>query len=192
MNKLLLRKKFLSMRDSLTLKERNKYSKNIAELLYSSLEFKKAKNIFIYLSFNSEVDTVQIIEHSFKLKKRIYVPVILKNREMYTIEIKTLDNLKLNNYGILEPILNDDIINFKLNYKTNDNIDLVIVPGIVFDKKGYRIGYGGGYYDKFFSNNKNLYRIGLSFEIQLIEKIPYEKHDIYMNKIITEKRILKI
>ena len=185
MNKLLLRKDILKKRESLTLEERDNYSKSIAKLLYSTLEYKEAKNIFIYMSFNSEVDTIQIIEQSFKLGKKIFIPYILKDKEiMHAIEIEAFNNLKRNCYGILEPVFDKSKIN-------DDNIDLVIVPGIVFDKKGNRIGYGGGYYDRFLLKNKNLHIIGLSFEIQIVENILNKKHDIPMNKIITEKRIIE-
>lgn len=185
MNKLLLRKEILKKRESLTLEERDNYSKSIAKLLYSTLEYKEAKNIFIYMSFNSEVDTIQIIEQSFKLGKKIFIPYILKDKEiMHAIEIEAFNNLKRNCYGILEPVFDKSKIN-------DDNIDLVIVPGIVFDKKGNRIGYGGGYYDRFLLKNKNLHIIGLSFEIQIVENILNKKHDIPMNKIITEKRIIE-
>jgi len=75
------------------------------------------------------------------------------------------------------------------------DIDLVIVPGVVFDKSGHRIGYGHGYYDRFLDNlekiNKNAVKVGLAYDFQIADKVPIEKHDVPVDKIVTEKRIIR-
>lgn len=175
-------------RKSLAKKEIEKKSSKIKQKLYSLPEFKKAKNIMFYVSFNNEVDTIGIIKELLGNKeKNIIVPFVAKNNPILQLsELKSLDELEPRSLGILEP--KEKCIK-KFDIK---NLDLVIVPGIVFDKNGHRIGYGYGYYDRFLKMLKeDVKKIGLAFEFQLVDKIPKEKHDIPVGIVITEKRILE-
>jgi len=166
-------------------------SSKIKEKLFSLDEFKKSKNILFYVSFNNEVDTIETIKELLKNKeenkKNIIVPYVEKNNPMLQLsELKDFTDLEPKTFGILEP--KKDKIK-KFNAK---KVDLVLVPGIAFDKNGHRIGYGYGYYDKFLGRlNKNTTKIGLCYEFQLIEKIPKERHDIPVDFVITEKRTVK-
>lgn len=176
-----LRKKLLNKRNEISKDDINNYSQKIFNNIENLSCFKKAKVIFIYLSFGSEVETFSFIKKYIN-NKIIVVPKII-NEEMKLIQIKDVDNLKIGNYGILEPIYNIEYLDF---------IDIVITPSIAYDKKGYRLGYGKGYYDKYFFNNRYGLAIGVSFENMLIEELPRELHDKRVNILVTEKRIINI
>ncbi len=175
-------------RKSLSKMEAEEKSCITKEKLYSMPLFKKSKNILTYVSFNNEVDTISIIKELLtKKEKNVLVPYVDKDKLVQISKINSFDDLEPKTFGILEPRENK-IKNFDIN-----ELDLVVVPGIAFDKNGHRIGYGYGYYDKFLKNlNKNTAKIALAFDFQIVDKIPEEKHDVPMDIIVTEKRILKI
>lgn len=183
-----LKIKILEKRNSLSEKEVLEKSKKIIKNLKSLKEFKQAKNILFYVSFNHEVDTQEIIKELLKTKeKNIIVPyTIKKNPNLFLSEIKDFVELEPKTFGILEP---------KEKYIrefNKDKLDLVIVPGIVFDRKAHRIGYGYGYYDRFLKTiKKEIIKIGLAFDFQIVDKIPEEKHDVSLNIIVTEKEIIR-
>lgn len=185
--KKLLRNKILNLRDDLTVEDKIELNKKIYNNLFNYDLFKKAKNIFIYISFGTEIDTRPIIERAFKENKNIYIPKIYKNnKSMKAIKLNSFNDLKENSMGILEPIEDDEYIDKR-------DIDLIIVPGVVFDKEGNRIGYGGGYYDRYLSeiklkNNK----LVLAYEFQVLDYIKEENHDIKVDYILTEEKIIKI
>lgn len=104
---------------------------------------------------------------------------------MKAIKLNSIDELKKNSMGILEPI--DDS-----NYIEKENIDLIVVPGVVFDKECNRIGYGGGYYDRYLKDIKSKEnKIALAYDLQIVDKIESEVHDIKVDYIITNTRALK-
>lgn len=157
-------------------------SQLIKEILFSLPEFKKAKTIMFYLSFKSEVFTHCMVAEAAKIGKLIAIPKILGNTELSCCLFKGFKKLVPNNFGILEH--NDcEKVPF-------DKIDIVIVPGIAFDLKGARIGFGSGYYDRMLSKIKNALFIGLAFESQIVNDIPVMEHDVRMHKVITEKRVI--
>lgn len=105
---------------------------------------------------------------------------------MVFIKINSLENLVTSSYGILEPV--GDKSNFNV-----DNLGLIVMPGLAFDKQGNRLGYGGGYYDKFLSSNKiDNKKIALAYDFQVLDKVPSEKHDIKIDSIITEDNEIDI
>lgn len=185
LNKKHKRKEILKIRDEISKNKRDKFDIIIFEKLKALEEFKESNNIFIYIGFGSEIDTKVLILDMIKEGKRVYVPKIL-GKNMILIEITSLDNLIQNKFKILEPIGDKNEIDV-------DNLDLVIMPGIVFDRKGNRIGYGGGFYDRYLENSKStLKKIALAYSIQLLENIDVENHDLKVDLIITEKEIIKL
>ena len=135
-----------------------------------------------FASFNSEVNTHDMIKKTFG-KKNIVIPKIIQH-EIEPSVIIDFDNLvPSGKFGILEPIEA-----MKIAYK---NIDLVLVPGIAFDKEGHRIGYGFGYYDKFLKKVPKAIKIGLCFDFQIVNKIPREEHDAPVDLIVTEERFVE-
>lgn len=150
--------------------------------------YKSAINIMTYMSFKNEVDMALIIKDSINKEGKIYLPYVKKEGsidEIVLYEVSDIRHIKQGAFGNFEP----DIKICKKAKKTV--LDLILVPGIGFDIKGGRIGFGKGYYDKFLKNLKGkTIMIGISFESQLVDLLPTEKHDIKMDYIITEERIL--
>lgn len=184
-NKKHIRLEILKKREGLLNKEKEIKDKIILDKLCESNLYKSSKNIFVYVSFRDEINTIKLIERALLESKNVYVPKVYnKIKTMKAIFIDSLDNLERNKMGILEP--KDDTLVIDKN-----NIDLIIVPGAVFDKSFNRIGYGGGYYDKYLEEiRKKDNKIALAYDFQIIDEIESERHDIKMDYIITEKRIL--
>lgn len=186
MDKKVMRKEMLENRSKLTKKEIREKSNKIKEKLMGLEKFKEAQVIFSFISFGDEVDTHEIIKESLKLGKRVGVPVTIpEGRKLLVSELYDFDKeLELGYYDILAP--KEEYIR-EIHPK---EIDVVLVPGVVFTPAGYRIGYGGGYYDRFFSKNKDIYKIGLCFDMQIADEIPIDLYDIPVDIIITEDRII--
>lgn len=186
MDKKVMRKEMLENRSKLTKKEIREKSNKIKEKLMGLEKFKEAQVIFSFISFGDEVDTHEIIKESLKLGKRVGVPVTIpEGRKLLVSELYDFDKeLELGYYDILAP--KEEYIR-EIHPK---EIDVVLVPGVVFTPAGYRIGYGGGYYDRFFSKNKDVYKIGLCFDMQIADEIPIDLYDIPVDIIITEDRII--
>lgn len=181
MTKPTLRQNFLFKRTQHSQQEKREKSKNITNKLVKLQIFKKAKNIFCYISLPDEVSTEDLIKEYLKSKK-IVVPKIKKNK----IELHHLTNwqdLKKGKWNIFEPAKH-----CKINPK---NIDLAIIPGIVFDLNGHRLGFGKGFYDKILKKLK-CPKIGLAYNFQITKKLPIDEHDVAMDMIITEKRTIEI
>ena len=168
------RRVILKKRNRLSKEEIIRKSKIIKEKLFSSKEYKKAKTIMFYVSFGSEVNTLDMIKESLN-DKTICVPVCKKNKIIPSIikDIKELN--KKNKYKIPEPS--------KIKKIDKKDIDLVIVPAVVFDKRNHRIGYGKGYYDNFLKNFKGK-TIGLAFKMQILEIIPKDEWDVRLDKVV--------
>ena len=175
-----LRQNMLSMRKSMNFCDVQQKSQKIFEHLKKQKEFLNSKNIMIYLSCNNEVDTTHIINFCLENNKCVCVPKITAQGVMMAVKINNLDfnnEFIKNKYGIYEPKSNCEI-------KPGD-IDLIIVPMVASDTKLNRIGYGGGYYDRFLLKT-NAYKIGLCYDFQLIKDalLPTEDTDIKMDMVI--------
>ncbi len=176
-----LRKISLEKRDNLNTDEKKQFDKGIFKLVTESDLFKNAQVIFAFVSFKSEVDTFNIINHALTLGKTVCVPkVISKEEGLKVYKIESLQNLITSNYGILEPTEGAKEI-------MPQNIDLVLTPGLAFDLNGGRLGYGAGYYDRFLRNPyfKGI-KIGICYSTQIVDKVPTNEDDIFMDIIITE------
>lgn len=183
-----IRKKILSIRDSLSEEDIDKYSFLIKENFFSLPEVKKAQNFFIFVNFRSEVKTIPIINELINKDKKIIVPYSdIENKRLILCYINSISELKIGNYGILEPDIN--------NSRRADlkDIDLAVIPGSAFDESGGRVGYGGGFYDRVIPDlRSDVPKIALAFDFQVIEKVPMGYYDKRMDIIVTERRILRI
>jgi 5-formyltetrahydrofolate cyclo-ligase len=178
-----LRKKFAGIRNSLPDSYRKQKSLLAGEKLSRLEEFRKSETVMFFISFRSEVNTVPMIKKALKLKKHVVLPKVFK-KSLKAVEISNIrTDLCPGAYNILEPVN-------KSNTVEPQRIDLVLVPGLVFDKFGYRIGYGGGYYDRWLKHIKPGRRIGLAFDFQVLSRIPHARTDVAVSKIVTEKRII--
>ncbi|NQT95191.1 MAG: 5-formyltetrahydrofolate cyclo-ligase [Candidatus Omnitrophica bacterium] len=177
-----IRKEILAKLRSLDEKERSISCIEIKGRLFVDNDFKKAESIMFYISKDYEVDTWSMIEDALKLGKRIIVPVTdVAKKSLILSEITGLKGqLQKGPYGIYEP-KKESMKAVKI-----EDIDMVVVPGIAFDKKGNRIGHGGGYFDRFLKNlPKKIPTIGLAFSCQIVDRIKTLSWDIPVTKVIT-------
>lgn len=177
MDKKELRKKYTKVRADVEDKEGKDrlIRKNLRELEI----YKKAKSVFVFISYKSEVDTRRIIEDILADGKKLLVPLV-KGSEMIAVEVKGIDDLEPNKMGILEPKSGKEVT----------DVDLTITPGLAFDKKGFRLGYGGGYYDKFFAKVDTI-RMGIGYSDQYVESIVHEDYDKALEYLLTEEGLIE-
>jgi 5-formyltetrahydrofolate cyclo-ligase len=180
------RKACLNQRACLNELERKQKSMSIQEKVLSLSEFKQAKTVMLFLNFRDEVETTALVETALALKKRVILPRCAPRGVLIPIEVQDLSiDIEPGCWGIREPKLN-------IGEVAPSEIDLVIVPGAGFDLEGNRLGYGGGYYDRFFMRlNPTVPKIAIAFECQIADKIPVDQHDAKMTMLITEKEIYK-
>ncbi|QOY36135.1 5-formyltetrahydrofolate cyclo-ligase [Anaerobacillus isosaccharinicus] len=154
-------------------------STRIKDELINSNEWAEALTIGLTISTGREVDTKEIIEEGWRQNKRIVVPKCFpKNRELRFYQFNSFQEVEDSFYSLKEPIIS------VTPYVPKNEIDLMVVPGIVYDKRGFRIGYGGGYYDRYLSNYTNK-TISLAFGLQIVDEVPVEEHDVAVEKLIS-------
>ncbi|MFC0473525.1 5-formyltetrahydrofolate cyclo-ligase [Halalkalibacter kiskunsagensis] len=177
--KQIIRKKVNRALEMLSEKSYTKWSFEIALHLISSTYWKKANVIAFTISRGREVDTYYLIRKAWEEGKRVVVPrANFKTRLMTFYEITRFDHLEERPYSLKEPMV---------KYCSSVNhaeIDLVIVPGLAFDKNGYRLGFGGGFYDRFLPTVDAI-TISLAFPCQIVQELPIEKHDRKVDHIIS-------
>jgi 5-formyltetrahydrofolate cyclo-ligase len=156
----------------------------IRNRLFSMPEFRKARIVLFYVSMKGEVKTEKAISEALRMGKRVLVPFVsLKRGKLLIAEINDLHDISPGAFGIPTPKHPKE---FPL-----DKIDLIIVPGIAFDKKGNRVSYGGGFYDRFLRQLKSgAGLIALAYELQLVPRINPNKTDVRLEKIVTEREII--
>lgn len=185
-----LRKNVLKMRDGLTSLQREEKDRLVSHRFLELIEKIKSATIFLYVSFRSEVDTHGLIDNLLAEGKIVTVPLVsLQDRKMTAIRLlDTKKDLVPGYYGILEP-RKELILERSVNHR---DIDIVVLPGSVFDESGGRLGYGGGFYDRFLANeiSPSATRIALAYDFQVRKKIAQESHDQPVDYIITEKRVI--
>lgn len=179
-----LRKELKEKRRKITKEENRKKSKEIKERLFSLKEYKDARVVLFYVSYNGEVFTRDMIKEALK-EKIVIVPISnKKDNTLILSKLEKWNELEVSSYGILEP--KEECF----NESSIEEIDLIIVPGVAFDEKGNRLGHGKGYYDRLLKKTKAK-TIGLSFEMQIVKNIPIGRNDVSVDLIITENRIIK-
>jgi 5-formyltetrahydrofolate cyclo-ligase len=158
--------------------DRSRKSKLISDKLLRNKVFKKAKIVMFYIAFGGEVNTEEMIREAKKIGKLICVPVCRKDKEtMQPAILKDHAQLKKGPYGVLEPVAQTRV--------KPEDLDLIIVPGLAFDKKGNRLGRGKGCYDRFLGTlSDNTPSIGLAFDFQILPLIPTTSFDVSVKKII--------
>ena len=181
----------LESRDKLSDTIKNNFDKAIYDKVTSCDIYKCADYVFTYVSYKSEVDTINIIKDAISRKKHVAVPVMGNVQgEMFFYEISSVDELVPNKYGIPEPVIDSDDTHSRLDISEiiASNKVLMLVPGCVYDSSGNRIGYGGGYYDRFFEKYPAILSsaIGLFYTCQKTERIVTGMYDIAIPMIITE------
>jgi 5-formyltetrahydrofolate cyclo-ligase len=179
-----VRKANLGQRISLGKKERMRKSKIIQQRLMDLQEYRQAQTVMLYLNFREEVETTALAKATIDSQKKLILPRCASHRILLPLEVCDLEqDIEPGTYGIREPKLT-------LRVVEPSEIDLIIVPGTAFDLQGNRLGYGGGYYDRFLMRLKPLTPIvALGFECQVIGQVPVDRHDVKMTKLITENAV---
>ena len=182
-----LRKNMLHQRKSMKTHDVTDFSNKIINTIMKLPEFIKCKNIMLYLSFNNEVDTYPLVTWCLNNGKTVIAPYCVQSEKKiipFIINNLTTDLTK-STFGVMQP--KHDLLK-EANIK---DIDLIIVPGVVFDKHCNRIGFGVGYYDRFLpKKTKNALTIGIAYDYQIIDEIPTGVYDVPLNFIVTQKRII--
>ncbi len=184
-----LRQKILGARDGLSDKARQAKSISAMQNFWTLPGMQQWSTLFIYVNFRSEVETLELIKKCINRDIRVAVPLVEASAvRMIPLLIKDpVQDLVPGYYNIPEP---DPKKSLRLE---PGEIDAAVIPGSVFDIHGGRLGYGGGYYDRFLLNDApQAKRIGLAFELQVVDNVPLEPHDQPLDILITEERIVNI
>jgi len=181
----ILRRKYLGLRDALTVKERQSKDALIRERFLSWPDFKRAVTIFFYCSKGSEVDTRILIKKALDEGKRVVLPQTLGKTGMAARQIHNIDtDCHPGAFEVLEPKSSMPAV-------AETEIDLFVIPGAAFDLSGARLGWGKGYFDQYLSSiHDTSIKAALAYEVQICPNLPVQAHDVRMNVLISEKRIL--
>ncbi|RDU23112.1 5-formyltetrahydrofolate cyclo-ligase [Anaerosacchariphilus polymeriproducens] len=175
-----IRKRIIEQKKKMSFEEIQNKSDQIMKKLICIQEYKDANCIYSYINFNQEVVTTKILIHAFENGKRIAVPKT-DNKKMSFFYINDFRELSPGYMGILEPITNNIAM---------ENDALMLMPGLAFDLKKNRIGYGKGYYDRYINTHKTGIKIALAYDFQVVEKIKSGRFDNKSDMLLTEKRLI--
>lgn len=181
-----LRKEMLDLRNGLTKDEYLNKNKSI-EKLFNSLEFRGvSQNFMSYVNMGKEVSTREIIKSLLGESKVVSVPLcVTKTTELVASQIHSLGDLEPSNFGLLEP--KPELV----RPVQPGDIDVVLIPGLAFDRMGNRLGYGKGYYDRFLTKlSSKALKVGLAYSFQIIERVPVDHLDVPLDMLITEEEII--
>lgn len=174
------------LREALSEESIREKSLEIARKLVGLAEFQASQNILFFLSLPSEVQTDEMIQQALSLGKKVHVPLVdAKHRRLKISEISGLDiGFERKQFGILEPGL------AHLKIVPPETLDFVLVPGLAFDRKGGRVGYGAGYYDRFLKGVRgHAVSVGVAYDFQMLDSVPQTQFDVPVQKILTEKSL---
>ena len=225
MNKGDVRRNVLKIRDAISVADKAQYDASIRETITSMTEYRDAEVILAYASYRSEVDTLMLIKQALNDGKYVFAPKVVGN-EMEFWKITTIKDLQEGYRGILEPVQNvsfPDWVRERCSFVNVDKVTdkdkaencasevckvMMWMPGVVFDGERHRIGYGGGFYDRYLnrllqqseqtafadqartqSGRFILTTVALAYSCQILEQIPYDEHDVKPNMLVTEQEI---
>jgi len=169
-----LRKLIQQQKNQLSIDERNTENSVVFEKLEDLSVFQSAKHILCYWSLPDELETHQFVEKWYH-NKNIYLPRVVGDH-VEVVPFKGIDSMQKGAFNILEPV--------GMPIEDLNIIDLVIVPGVAFTVDGYRMGRGGGYYDRLLPSLTNAEKIGICYNCQMVDKIPQEEHDVKMDAVL--------
>ena len=170
-----------SLRDRLTDDQIKHASRSCLERILSLPVFEDHEWMYLFLAFNKEMDTLSMIDAFRKAGKRLAVPRV-EGKRMRFYEIQSLDDCRPGTLGIPEPC--------KENVTEITEPGFMLMPGLAFDEAGHRLGYGGGFYDRYLSEHESLRTAGICYDFQIIDHVPAGPYDLCPEILITDKRIL--
>jgi len=181
-----LRRRIMKKRSVASTSELMEKSAKIKHRIFEMDLFRNAQTILFYVSYDNEVFTHDMIKESMSMGKTVVAPKsIPKDITLILSKLADWNDLEVGEYDILEP-KQDTIKEIPA-----ESIDLILVPGVVFDIHGNRIGHGKGYYDRLLNYTQNIPHVGLAFEIQIVDAVLTEEHDLPVDIIVTEERIIE-
>lgn len=177
-----LRQRVLDARFRLTQEERRAKSREIEKRLFGLPQFQAARTVMLYASFRSEVETHDMVRRALESGKKIVLPRV-KGKVLDLFQIRDFDReVKPGKWDIPEPVGGKQV--------GPEDIQFIVVPGAAFDESGNRLGYGGGFYDKLLKEFAGS-SAALAFELQIVPQVPAGPHDVPMQRIVTEKRVIE-
>lgn len=178
--KRLIRKQIFAVRKQCTDQQIEDWSRRLTKQVLKLPQFLQADRIMAYADYNHEVMTRFIIEEAWKAGKEVAVPKVV-GKDMIFYRLTDFSQLAPGYFGIPEPVGNEAV----------DWEDaLMIMPGVAFDRENHRVGYGGGFYDRFLEKHPHIKRIAVAFDFQLLEQVPTEPTDICPQILVTEKEVI--
>lgn len=175
MDKAALRRQIREQKRAMTDEQINTASARLGELFTATEQYRNAKTIYGYLPYNQEVRTVPMLEQALKDGKQVAVPKVYGD-EMKFIYLTDLSQVENGFAGIPEPIADSPV--------ADDPTALVLMPGLAFTQKGDRMGYGGGFYDKFLAAECNHPTVALCYAFQIVDELPTEQYDIPVDLVL--------
>lgn len=190
MDKLKLRQVIKNKRKNMTENDSSSSSNMIKEKFLGLDLCRNKKNVLIYVSTKLEVGTIDLIKELLDRGVNVYTPRVINLEDglMRFIKISSLNDLEVGCMNILEPKSNL----LELDESKIDSTFLLVMPGLAFDKNGHRLGYGGGFYDRFCNRvTKDLVKVALSFDYQIVDSVSVNEFDVSVDVVITEKEIIR-
>ncbi len=170
-----LRQVMLERRNNMPRKKRNLLAKKICEELWNLIQEKDVRVVHSYLTMGSEVNVLPLLQKALDKGLTVVVPKTLKKRQMQNLILTNLKNMEEGIFNTYHP---KDAVEYTGQY------DLIIVAGLAFDNDGFRVGYGGGYYDTFLAPLEGAMKIGVCYPFQIMERVPVEAHDVQLDQVI--------
>ncbi len=173
--KALLRKEMLSKRAFMNRGVKKSYDQKICDDLWSIVERENYKIIHAYLPMGTEINISPLLEKLLETGRTVVTPKTLSKRKLQNLVLNSLNEIEQGVFGTTHPAN---------SYEYTGDFDLIIIPGLAFDKDNYRLGYGAGYYDNFLINHSKAFKVGIFYPFQEVERVPREEHDVRLNKVI--------
>lgn len=178
-----LRKKMLLKRAKLVKSAKKRYDEWICNSLWNSIKNNNFKKVHCYLPMGTEIDITPLINKMLQAKITVVTPKTLPKRRLQHLVLSSLSDLEKGVFGTSYPA------NAK---EFSDTYDLIIVPGLAFNKSNYRLGYGGGYYDNFMAEHPTSKKIGICYPFQIVDNIPLELHDLKIDDVLVNLEFLEL
>lgn len=178
-----LRATLKAARDALSGPDRHRFSAAICQRLMAVPAMRSAARVFVFISSGSEVHTHDLIRQLLAEGREVAVPKIRGRTAMIACRLREWNGLRPAQLGILSPIATEAV---------EEEFDVVVTPGLGFTEAGHRIGFGAGYYDRWFAGHRSRAKIALAFEAQIVPSVPTDENDIPVDAIVTERRVIAL
>ncbi len=165
----------VELRASLDPIRKSTYDQLVCKALLDLILRNKYKVVHSYLPMPGEIDTLPLLRELLQLQVEVICPKTLRARRLKHLKLIEIEQVEKGLYGTTHP---------RSPHIYQGAFDLIIVPGLAFDKEGYRLGYGGGYYDAFLSEHRSALQYGIAYPFQVLENVPREGHDVKMDKTL--------